>query len=37
MSEWKHTPLTQEESARYNVVNKDTIEFLKNRYNKVNR
>lgn len=37
MSDWKNTPLIGEETARYNVVNKDTIEFLKNRYNKVNR
>lgn len=37
MSEWKYDPLTQEELARYNVVNRDTVEFLKNRYNKVNR
>ena len=37
MSEWKNTPLTGEESARYNVIDKDTVAFLKNRYNKVNR
>ena len=37
MSDWKNAPLTGEESAHYNVVNRDTIEFLKNRYNKVNR
>ena len=37
MSDWKNTPLTGEETVHYNVVNKDTIEFLKNRYNKVNR
>ncbi len=37
MSEWKNIPLTEEESARYNVIDKDTVAFLKNRYNKVNR
>ncbi|WP_028326121.1 acyl-CoA synthetase [Desulfatirhabdium butyrativorans] len=31
------SPLTPEESARYRVIDRDTIEFLKNRYNKVNR
>lgn len=30
-------PLTEEEKKRYNVINKDNLEFLMNRYNKVNR
>ncbi len=30
-------PLTEEEKKRYNVINKDNLEFLMNRYNRVNR
>ncbi len=30
-------PLTEEEKTRYNVINKENLEFLTNRYNKVNR
>jgi len=30
-------PLTEEEKVLYNVINKESIEFLMNRYNKVNR
>ncbi|MBP8986083.1 MAG: acyl-CoA synthetase [Syntrophobacterales bacterium] len=30
-------PLTEEEKARYNVINKENIEFLMDRYNRVNR
>jgi fatty-acyl-CoA synthase len=30
-------PLTKEEEARYNVLNKENVEFLMNRYNKSNR
>ncbi len=30
-------PLTDEEKARYSVLNKENLEFLMNRYNKVNR
>jgi len=30
-------PLTEEEKKRYNVINKENLEFLMNRYNKVNR
>ncbi|MFZ3048281.1 MAG: AMP-binding protein, partial [Desulfatirhabdiaceae bacterium] len=37
MSDWKNTPLTEEEMAGFSVINRDTIDFLKNRYNKVNR
>lgn len=32
---WK--PLTEEEKAKYNVINKENLEFLMNRYNRVNR
>ncbi len=30
-------PLTEEEKKRYNVINKENLEFLMNRYNRVNR
>ena len=30
-------PLAKEEEAHYNVLNKENIEFLMNRYNKSNR
>ena len=30
-------PLTEEEKKRYNVINKENLEYLMNRYNKVNR
>ena len=30
-------PLTEEEKSRYKVINKENLEFLMNRYNKVNR
>jgi fatty-acyl-CoA synthase len=30
-------PLTEDEKKRYNVINKDNLEFLMNRYNRVNR
>ncbi|MCG6536924.1 MAG: AMP-binding protein, partial [Syntrophales bacterium LBB04] len=32
---WK--PLTEKEKARYNTLNKENVEFLMDRYNKVNR
>jgi fatty-acyl-CoA synthase len=30
-------PLTEEEKKRYRVINKENLDFLMNRYNKVNR
>ena len=30
-------PLTEEDKTRYKVINKENLEFLMNRYNKVNR
>jgi hypothetical protein len=32
---WK--PLSEEEKARYNTLNKENVEFLMDRYNRVNR
>jgi len=31
------SPLTEEDKTRYKVINKENLEFLMNRYNKVNR